>query len=376
MRRILSAVAWLTAAMAATNAMANKLYTLSQLEQGITHACAGTPNANLPIADVVSRAMDWIADYTTWHWLEKPISINITQQSLGAGTVARASWAFNPYNNAAVTGPSAWDGGSGNGSPIYRDTNGVAWVYYPNHGLQSGLYVSLINVTSAATDGSSFNGSYEIQTPDGNTFTYANPGTTGSNAPQDLNPQSISPNGYGQWIGGQVTLPSDFSSMKTLAAPNLSLRVVAPVTLGQLMERRQYSLGSTLECYYAVSYLPQASVTTEPAPTMHLFPVPTFAQQNYLQGFYIRRLPQLVNSTDVPDVPSNFQTLVYHACRAFAVSNEEDRAGEDWRITNMLVTQLSEHDAVNQEPQGYMRKTVTSDWMPSGNYFGYRPIAR
>jgi hypothetical protein len=173
----------------------------------------------------------------------------------------------------------------------------------------------------------------------------------------------------GNWIGGQIALPADFSAMYVLkSAPN-SFRDVQATTMDDLITRRQFAYGSTYELYYAIGYIPQSSATSEPTPFLFMFPTPTLPQVNFLQGVYYRRIPPLVNPTDVPDVPSHFQDLIYFACRAFAKSSEEDQVGEDWRITMMLLQQFGEEDGMANSQIGVMKSTLFPRTFPVSQFY-------
>ncbi len=346
------------------------MYNFQALQEAVVHALDGQPNAINRAGRIVNRAITWITNQYRWRWREKPIAIGINQVNLPNGVLA-ANWNYNPYRNATVTSPSAWDaGGTTTGSPIYRDGANTIWVYSPNHGLQPALYVSINAAFQSASDTAVFTGAFTVlTTPDANTFTYANTGPQDLNA---LNKGGTSP--YGYWVPGHYVLPSDFSAIRTLRCPTLSLMRVTPVTLDEIFRLRQLVITTTLEIFYCVSSLPQASLTTPPVPILYIFPTPTATVLNYLNGIYVRRICPLTNLTDVPDIPEQFLDLVYWTSRAMAVSSEQDRAGEDWRMVMSQLEQLKAEDAMDQEPEGYMKPLANETSGVFVNEFGLRLI--
>lgn len=307
--------------------MANQVYTLTQLTTAVTHVLAGTPNANLPPTQIINRAINWVTMQRPWIWRQKPFGLSISSTAI----------------QAMVRG--------GDGMTVTVTSNG--------HGLIAGLQVQITGSTTTIVGDVPFNGSFLVATViDANNFTVSNKGTAGDTAATP-----------GFWIGGQMPLPLDFAAMMVLkSAPN-SFRDVQATTLDDLVTRRQFAYGSTYELYYAISYLPQATPGSEPVPLIYMFPTPTQATINFLQGVYLRRVPPLVNPTDIPDVPSQFGDLIYHAVRAFAKSNEEDQAGEDWRITMMMLTQLGEEDGMSNSQIGVMKSTLFPRTFPVSQFY-------
>jgi hypothetical protein len=342
--------------------MSNQVRTFSQLQSAVTHVLAGTPNSLNPASAIVNLALNWVTMKRAWAWRQKLITITVSSTSLAA--TSQGAWAYNPHANANVTNPNAWSN-----SPIYRDGVGIDWVYSPSHGLTPGAYIQVTGVTQSASDGFQFNCYAAVNTtPDANTFTYVDP--AGTTAPQDLNCTA-----FGSWIPGQSSLPLDFASFITLRAAPQSIRRITPTSLDDIFEKRQLAFGTTFEMFYATGYLPQGSSTVEPTPTIHFFPVPTIGQPSFLAGVYLRRVPQLVNASDIPDVPSQFQDLVYFASRAFAKSTEEDQMGTDWQMVQQMLPDLEAEDGIIQQPGGYMSSQVrigegpgfNPSFYPSGN---------
>lgn len=353
--------------------MSQQVYTLKALKEAVVHVLGSTPSALNQAPFIVNRALTSMTNAHQWRWREKPISVNIPQTAL-PNYATTSGWTYNPYNNPAVTGPSAWDNGTGTGSPIYRDGNGVTWVYSPNHGLQPGLLVNVQGVTQAASDDYVFNGPVVVvATPDVNTFTYANSGF------QDLNPianSGGSPNyPYGIWVPGQVTLPSDFASMKSLACPTLSIRQVQFCSVDDIYRYRQYLLGTTQQIFVCVSSIPQGSLGQPSQDILYVFPTPNQQQPDFLQGVYIRMPPALVNPTDVADIPPRFQELLYFTARYTACMSEgSPRAAMEKAMMDEEMMKLKNADGVDQEPAGFLRQSVHQAGAADFNFFGYRTI--
>ncbi len=344
--------------------MSMQTLTFAQLSTAVTHVLAGTPDANNPVGPLINRAINWVANKREWVWRQRPFSVNITQQNLTTATTG--GWAYNPYNNANVTGPSAWDNSTGTGPGIYRDGQGTVWVYWPNHNLTPGFAFNMYGVTPATADNQPMNGGFIVTTtPDANTFTYTNPGP-GISFVQDLNPTITG----AFWINGQYALPADFASMKVLESAPQSFRRVTAVSLAEIYKYRQVGFALPYEIWYSCSYAPQTSSSTPPTPYIYLFPLPNMAVNGFLQGVYVRRMPTISNAGDVPDVPSHFLDLIYYAVRAFAKSTEEDQIGTDWAMVNSMMADFEAEDGIIQQPSGRMRQTVhVDDQMPLGPFY-------
>lgn len=56
--------------------MANRTYTLAQLETAVQQAWGGNASATLTAAEVVNDALDWLANRHEWSWLLRPLSLN------------------------------------------------------------------------------------------------------------------------------------------------------------------------------------------------------------------------------------------------------------------------------------------------------------
>ncbi len=279
------------------------------LQRAVTHVLAGTANANSPATEIVNRALNMLVKVRPWRWRQKAMSLSFT--SLTPSSLVRASNVVT----ATVAG----------------------------HGLTSG---ASIRVTGSTGTTNAFDGSFTVVSiVDANTFTYAQAGA---------NETATAP---GTIILGYCVLPADFSAMIALKSAVNSFREVRATSLDDLLERRQFAYGANYETWYALSYLGQTSLTTEPTAILELFPVPVSAVVGALQGFYYRRVPNLNNATDLPDIPGEFHELLRVLCRALALSTEEDQLGTDWQLYQRM---LAEFDADDGAAQGVVIGRMTS----------------
>jgi hypothetical protein len=221
-------------------------------------------------------------------------------------------------------------------------SSGIVTVNQNSHGYSVGSYVSVVGATS------SFNGQFIVaSTPTANQFTFA----------QDEDDESASI--PGSTIPGFIPLPTDFSSIITIKAPPGSQMKVVPCSFDELFERRQNSNEDAYTVYYALNWLPQTSVTGLPRAVLEIHPTPSSASATFLTGSYMRIIPLLSGATDVPDIPSEYHSLLMTLCRAMAISNEEERAGTDWELfTNMAKPLMADDGSSQGVLVGQMNKTT------------------
>lgn len=306
--------------------MANNLYNVTALTTAITHALAGTPNANNPPLQIINRSLQYMSDLRPWLWRQKPFSLDFTANAIS--TMTRVS------STITVTTTLA-------------------------HGLIVGLPVAISGSIGSTT--TPFNGSFTVASVASATvFTVVQSG----NPPDDV---ATTP---GTWLGGFAPLPADFSQVWVLKSATNSFRDVMPTSMEDLISRRQFAYGSSYELFYCVSYLPQTTLLVEPQPILQLFPTPTVSLAGALQGVYLRRIPALVNGTDMPDIPSPFHELLLVLCRALAVSTEEDQMGTDWALFDKMLPTFAAEDGMMQGSRfARMVSTLHSRTYPVSQFY-------
>lgn len=277
--------------------MANQRYSFLELKTAVTHVLHGAPNAGSPAAQIVNRAVGWLAKRHNWRWRQRPLSLDLPSYAIT--TLARAS------NVVTVTRTA--------------------------HGLVSGVTV---NVVGSVATTNAFNGQFVVNTiPTANTFTYAQGGadeTAGT---------------PGSYIPGFLPLPADFDEIVTLGSPPRGLRGYHPCEVHEIIERRAGSFSGLLELWFALSYLPQASVTASPTAILEIWPILSAATPNLFQGMYRRIIPIMTTDTDYPDIPDAYHDLLMVLCRAMAKSTEEDQSGQDWDLFNAMLADYIGSDA-------------------------------
>lgn len=270
--------------------MANQRYTFLQLQTAVTHALHGTANSNSPAAQIVNRAVGYLAKRHNWRWRQRPLSLDLSSYAIT--TLARASDLVTVTRTA--------------------------------HGLVAGVTVNIVG--SVATT-NAFNGQFTVNTvPTANTFTYVQAGA---------NETATTP---GSYIPGFIPLPTDFDEIVTLESNGRSLRSFHPCEIHELMARRANSVVvTTLDLWYALSWLPQASVTAAMTAVLEIWPILATATPGLFQGMYRRIIPLMSADTDYPDIPDAYHDLLMVLCRAMAQSTEEDAAGQDWQLFNAML---------------------------------------
>lgn len=303
--------------------MANFKITFLELSNAVTHALSGTPNANNPASQIVNRAVDYLVNMRSWRWRQKLFSLDFA--SVTITSLVRAS--------------------------------GIVTVTCTSHGVYAGQAVRISGTAAAST---LFDGVWTVSgAADANHFTF-----TQNAGPDEA---ATSP---GVMFRSYIALPADFGSLLTVQSAANSFRCCQPASMQEVIEMRQFGFSTAYVLWYAESWIPQLTVTSEPAPCLEIYPTPTAAFLGALQGVYLRRLPTMSANTDMPDMPGNFHSLLMTLCRAFAVSTEEQQSGEDWAMFNaMLPTYAAEDGFAQGSPAGRMRSQLSPRNTPVAQFY-------
>lgn len=176
-------------------------------------------------------------------------------------------------------------------------------------------------------------------------------------------------------VAGQsyIELPEDLGQIDgKLAGPNLT--VVEPASLEQIALWRRWGTPFSDMIRYAPSARPQETASSLPRRVLELYPTPSASVVGYLTGHYLRLVPALADDSDVPDIPAAFHPLLKTLCRAFAVSDEEQQAGEDWAKAQRLLPAMIREDGLLRGPLGALPAVtgfgLRSSGRPSPGGFG------
>jgi len=300
------------------------IYTFTQLQDAVSHVLGGAPDSRAPASLIVNRALSYLVKKRPWRWRQKSMSLDF---------VSRANTSLTRAANVVTAVCSA-------------------------HGLSPGANFRISGSESASV---SFNNTFTVSTVTNvNTFTYPQTGTNEAATTA------------GNMIPAFCALPSDFSALISLKSAVNSFRDVRPCSPAELLEKRQFAYGASYEMWYLISWLGQASVTSEPTPILELFPAPDAALAGALVGLYYRRAPALSGATDIPDIPGEFQELLYVLVRALAISSEEEQAGADWEFFNRMESEFAADDGaaqgvvLGQLPRTLFRGQGLSQFDPNG----------
>lgn len=152
-----------------------------------------------------------------------------------------------------------------------------------------------------------------------------------------------------------IALPSDFQEFQVVKKAGDVTGCSEPVTLDRITEMR--NSGVTTLGYgglaYCLNTTPQTSSTVEPTQIIEVYPTPTTLVNPYVVGSYLRQIPKLSGSTDLPDIPSTYHELLLIWCRAYAVMLETGQFGADYQMfTNML----PQYERLDGRSSGYIGK--------------------
>lgn len=320
--------------------------TYQQLQNQAIHAIGGTPDANAPLAQIVSGAMEYLYNCHPWSWREAITTLSFTA---GVGQIPLPADFGELIDLCGL-------------QARYTAVRKAQWIDIARvrvYGLPD-AFVCLYAVGAG--------GQYQVQNPTtGPTLT---PITSASG-------QLVTGTYYVNqtWLGagGGETAPGPEMAIQ-LEAPNNAIQVTPAATPSgaglaniyvsgtSLIETFAGSVagGSTLEIdalpAQGANPYPVANTTFDPSQVMQkvleLAPTPA---SNMVQAMYLtyRRLaPVMVNPTDVPAVPYNFFDLLKTLVRAMAVSSTEQQAGHDWQLFNQQLPLYKNADTMAQGEAG------------------------
>lgn len=265
-------------------------YTFANLKAAAKHAGAVQGSGNdfdtgNDAATIVNDALAFLQQDYDWSWLKKPFALSFS--AVAITSLVRAS--------------------------------DVVTVTKTAHGLSIG---DPVRITGSSATVNSFDGEYIVATvPTADTFTVNQSGA------------DETANTPGSYILGFVTFASDFNGLLDIQR-NSRIRGMFPASMDRINRFRTAGgilFGGPVGFHYALRTVGQASVSASPTTRLELFPTPTEAETAAIIGTYRRLLPTLSSDNDLPDVPSFCMPLLRTLVRAWAVSTEEERAGEDWR---------------------------------------------
>lgn len=161
-----------------------------------------------------------------------------------------------------------------------------------------------------------------------------------------------------------LALPADFGEIVGISRPN---REVQLTSLPDLAFRRNLTLvpPPIASVFAAVSH-PAAPVDDDgnpsgeqPVPQLELFPTPVAADTYVLT--YRAGPVSLVNTTDVPNIPPEFERVLTLVARAMIRDLEEQDASREWDAANAELEKLQAKDGREQANMGQIRGGAVDD---------------
>lgn len=300
------------------------LYTYAQLKNAVTVATAGTLDPNLTTGEIVNRAYNWLVCLHKWSWRRRPLMLSTV--GITPTNVVRAS------DMVTVTSTA--------------------------HGLIPGDAVRLINTVAPLQ---SMDGAYLVYTvPTSNTFTV-----------QQLGPDE-SATAAGQWIPGFLNLPADFGALDSFNFAGFT-GIAEPVEMAEIINMRAYPTQyGFLRYFFSVVARSQATAASASTYRMEIYPTPTTIVTNMFIGTYWMIPLPMTQDTDVPNIPSDMMDVLHRLCRAFGVSDQEERSGNDWELAQAMIQTAQQTDGDRQTQMGMLRTSLTQRYGSSP--FVRRPI--
>jgi hypothetical protein len=164
-------------------------------------------------------------------------------------------------------------------------------------------------------------------------------------------------------------LPTDFGELLSVQS---GARTVQLTSLEDIAHRRANASAIFDEDVYCSLSFPAQPTTTSlqnstvrsipgdttsamiaSGPHLELHPTPAAADTFTIE--YRAGAIQLVNTTDVPNIPPSFERVLGLIARAFLIDLEEQDASSEWEKANAEMERLKVHDGLAQQNLGPMR---------------------
>lgn len=273
--------------------------TVAQYQALMIHALGGSPDARLDLLGVLNEAVQFVVNIHDWKFRRRPI----------------LDLVFTPAPTPAAANISA----------IARANNTVSVTLAtpPVPALQAGVAFTVAGVADTT-----YNGSFTAATvADTTHFTYLNTGANSSSSGGTV--IATSPAAFLSY----VTLPADVAEITAITTKNNAIANVLICTLEEIAYRRGSPNAIAYDGLYraCLSFPTQADTThTMPQPQLEIWPTPTASSPlGDLSLTYRGGAVQLVNQTDVPNIPAKLERLITLTARLFVLGYEEGQLQED-----------------------------------------------
>lgn len=313
-----------------------QLFNLAAAKRHIRSVLHGNACADLPMIETANRALQYLWSEKPWQWRRRLLSLDI-----------------------AASTPTS-----------YVRSSNVVTVVLTTHGLSTGSMFAITQ--STAPNGFSFNGVFQVASVvDANTFTF-------NQVASDGTCDGTNGTSTGKLVRSYLVLPEDVGEIETLNGPPNTFYRVFPASMDEVIDRRRYYVTIT-DYFYCMSYRDQLTPDGEPRPVLEMSPVPIIPFTigipaiGFFTGAYFKRIPLLVNDSDVPNMPGRFGDIWLTLCRALAYSNETEQAGQDWAMYHGRIAKEWGDDANIGGPfKGRMVNTLgrrlgQANFVPRGN---------
>lgn len=147
-----------------------------------------------------------------------------------------------------------------------------------------------------------------------------------------------------------IDLPADFGE---ILSAHYGTRQVKFTSLEDIAHRRTNTLipPPLAAVYVALSFPGQSDVNSlQGSPRLEIFPAPDSAATFALE--YRAGAIQLVNDTDVPNIPPSFERALALLARAFICDYEEQESTNEWAEAEKELEKLKAHDGLIQSNMG------------------------
>lgn len=180
-----------------------------------------------------------------------------------------------------------------------------------------------------------------------------------------------------------VALPSDFGTSGELLSIHSvwsPVSVVSKVSLADIATMRGMPLNNTFQYYVALSNPTQTSASVRPGtPRLEIWPTPGSNVSNAFRITYKSGPVDLSLTTDVPNIPREYENVLTLLARAYAMRYEY---GSDAQETlaelasaEKEIRRLMEMDGMIESEAGPLTGGAAANYLPTRGNYPFRPFS-
>lgn len=159
-----------------------------------------------------------------------------------------------------------------------------------------------------------------------------------------------------------VSLPSDFGELETVHSPCNPTISVTKVGLDDIARMRGGVIQNNISRFVAVAWPTQTTTTARPAQArLEIWPTPTVSVTGGIRIVYKAGAIDLVNSTDTPNIPKEFESALLMLARGKLMFHELGGDLTEYNVGLAALERLKEYDGMQERDAGAITGGAVAD---------------